>query len=157
MKEGIYFSALGRSSFCFVNRTHRAFLWWWVFWWFKFHNTDLNSKWATVSLDSKAIPDGFRQEELWIWVQQIVLSPQMIPWPLAARCRPAPGWRGCPMLAFHLLSEVGRLYHVAGLDWLPIWELGPWQCFHDDCSRSGSRNNELLNFMTQWGSWMDNT
>lgn len=94
MKEGIYFSALGRSSFCFVNRTHRGFLWWWVFWWFKFHNTDLNSKWATVALDSKAIPDGFRQEELWIWVQQIVLSAQMIPWPLAAWCRPAPGWRG---------------------------------------------------------------
>lgn len=79
-KEGIYSSALGRSSFCFVNKAHKAFLWWWAFRWFKFHNVDLSWKWATVPVDSEAIPDTFRWAELWVWVRQMVLSPQMILW-----------------------------------------------------------------------------
>ena len=52
-KERIYSSALGRSSFCFVNKAHRGFLWWWAFQWFKFHNVDLSSKWATVPVEVK--------------------------------------------------------------------------------------------------------
>ena len=33
--------------------------------------------------------------------------------------------------------------------------LGPGTSFHGNCGRSESGNNELLSFMTQWGSWMD--
>lgn len=157
-KEGIYSSALGRSSVCFVSKAHKAFLWWWAFRWFKFHNVDLSWKWATVPVDSEAIPDRFRWAELWIWVQQMVLSPQMILWLPEWS---APGWQGCPTTPFHLQREGSqqrqnrRLFHMAGLSWLPVWELGPWHCFHGDCSHSGPGNNELLSFMTQWGSWMD--
>lgn len=32
----------------------------------------------------------------------------------------------------------------------------PWQCFHDHCSHSEAGNDELLDFMTQCGSWVDN-
>lgn len=45
---------------------------------------------------------------------------------------------------------------MAGLGWLPFWGLGPWQYFHDDCSRTEAGSSELLNFMAQCGSWMDN-
>ena len=160
-REGIYFSALGRGSFCFVNKTHRAFLWWWVFQWFEFHNADLNSKWATEALRQEGNPDGFRQEGHWSSTVCLLTTDGTIPWPLAARSHSAPGWRECPA---HLSPaewkeppEAGGGGSImAGCGWLPIWGLEPWQCFHDNCSYSEAGNNELLSFMTQWGSWLDN-
>lgn len=128
----MYSSALGRSSFCFVNKAHRAFLWWWAFRRFKFHNVDLSSKWATVPVDSEAISGRFRRAELGIWVQQWSAHLRGFSGYLSG---PAPGWQGSPTTPSHLQCEGSgqkqsrRLFHVAGLRWLPVWELGPWHQF----------------------------
>ena len=143
--------------FCY-NKAHKAFLWWWAFRWFKFHNVDLSWKWTTVPVDSEAIPDRFRRAELWIWVQQMVLSPQMILWLPEWSSPWLTGVPHDPLSPAAWRKPTGqnrRLFHMAGLSWLPVWELGPRHCFRGDCHRSGSGNNELLSFMTHWGSWMD--
>ena len=157
-KERIYSSALGRSSFCFVNKAHRGFFMVMGISVVQIPQCRFKLKESHCPCRSEAIPSKFRWAELWIWVQQWSTH---LRWFSGYLSGPDPGWQGCPTTPFHLQCEASqqrqnrRLFHVAGLRWLPVWEFGPWHRFHGDCSHSGSGNNELLSFMTQWGSWMD--
>lgn len=125
--------------------------------WFKFHNTDLNSKLATVALDIKQCLVGPAWQNLRLASANCPLAtdaPLTLGGPRSPRClvlafpwlcggswwrenwgaQQAVGSRSLPRGRFGLASGLG---------------LEPWQCSHDNCSHSEAGNDELLDFMTQ--------